>query len=354
MAAANRTYPDLPLALTMGDPSGIGTEITLSAWEKRKETGLPAFVALSRKNLFLDAGKKSASHVPVQTVSSAEEAMEIFADALPVLELSQPVEAIPGKPDTSSGAMVIKSISLAVDLLYQRKVGAIVTNPINKHVLYDGGFRFPGHTEFLADLAKQKQNSAVNPVMMLVSKQLRTVPLTIHIPLSEVEKHISCRLIVDTVQTISQDMKKYFDLDNPRIAVAGLNPHAGENGAMGRAEIDIIQPAIAMLQKDNINISGPWPADTMFHAKARHGYDVALGMYHDQALIPIKTLSFDTGVNVTLGLPFVRTSPDHGTAYDIAGKGLASPDSLIEALLLAGEMAGRDSSYRRNTGWTKS
>lgn len=328
-----------PIVLTMGDPAGISTEITALAWARRKEEKLSPFFALSRASLFETLARTSGMKVPVEVINSPLEAAAVFAHALPVLQLSEIVSARPGKPDPSAGDMTITSISQAVDYIQKGEASSLVTNPINKHVLYQAGFTFPGHTEYLAKLAESWGHKAIRPVMMLASKQLRTVPLTIHIPLEKVCEHVTSELLQETVRIVSQDLTRYFGLQFPRIVVAGLNPHAGESGAMGTAEIDIIAPAIQALQKEGLHVSGPFPADTLFHAAARKNYDVVIGMYHDQALIPIKTLSFDEGVNTTLGLPFVRTSPDHGTAYDIAGKGLANPQSLIEALKLAHQMS---------------
>ena len=328
----------LPIALTMGDPAGIGTEITALAWKQREISELPPFFVLSRTSLFENLAAREKFNIPLAIIRKPSQAMDVFSQALPILELPQDVISVSGRPTTSNVAMTIRSISQAVDLVKSRQAGSIVTNPINKHILYKAGFKFPGHTEYLANLAEQGRDDHIRPVMMLASKQLRTVPVTIHIPLKDVPRHLNRELIVETARIVSSDLTKYFGLKSPRLAVAGLNPHAGENGAMGTAETDIIEPALNILKEEGLNVSGPHPADTLFHASARETYDVVLGMYHDQALIPIKTLSFDEGVNTTLGLPFVRTSPDHGTAYDIAGKGIARPTSLIEALKLAGEM----------------
>jgi 4-hydroxythreonine-4-phosphate dehydrogenase len=339
MPTQNLDINSLPIALTMGDPAGISTEITILAWKQRTSSGISPFFVLSRQSLFDQLMQLEGFRIPTVIISSPDEANEAFDHALPILELPDAVDILPGQPDPTAGAMTIQSISTAVDLVRNGRASCVVTNPINKHVLYQAGFTFPGHTEYLAELAKQWGNEDIRPVMMLVSKQMRTVPLTIHIALADVEKLISKELISETARIISSDMKKYFGLQSPRISVAGLNPHAGESGAMGKTEIDIIEPTIEALKREGLNISGPFPADTLFHAAARKTYDVVIGMYHDQALIPIKTLGFDEGVNTTLGLPFVRTSPDHGTAYDIAGKGLANPQSLIEALKLAKKMS---------------
>lgn len=325
----------------MGDPAGISTEITALAWKHRATNGISPFFVLSRQSLFARLKQLDDFRIPTVKITSPDEANKAFGQALPILELPDALDVQPGQPDPAVGAMTILSISSAVDLVKKGQASSVVTNPINKHVLYQAGFKFAGHTEYLAELAKQWEEKQFRPVMMLVSNQMRTVPLTIHIPLADVEKLISIELISETAHIISRDMTKYFGLPSPRISVAGLNPHAGESGSMGKTEIDIIEPAIVALQKEGLNISGPFPADTLFHSAARKTYDVVIGMYHDQALIPIKTLGFDEGVNTTLGLPFVRTSPDHGTAYDIAGKGLANPQSLIEALKLARKMSNQ-------------
>jgi 4-hydroxythreonine-4-phosphate dehydrogenase len=216
-----------------------------------------------------------------------------------------------------------------------------VTNPIAKHVLYDAGFRHPGHTEFLAALAAEPGGPAPHPVMMLWSEELAVVPVTVHIALQAVPQALTTELIVRTARIVARDLRERFGIARPRLAIAGLNPHAGENASMGTEDRDVIQPAVAQLAEDQIAVEGPLPADTMFHSRARRRYDAALAMYHDQALIPIKTIAFDEAVNVTLGLPFVRTSPDHGTAFDIAGRGIARPDSLIAAIKLAARLSGR-------------
>ena len=329
----------LPIALTMGDPAGISTEITALAWKQRRALDLPPFFVISRKSLFEEYTSVSGQKLALKVIRSPDEAIEVFTDALPVLELPENISVRMGVAEPKTGMMTVRSIEMAVDFVHTKSASSVVTNPINKHVLYQAGFAFPGHTEYLANLAEKWGEESVKPVMMLASSELRTVPLTVHIPLEDVAKNISFDLIVETARILSNDLKKFFRLQSPRLAVAGLNPHAGENGAMGRAEIDIIEPAIKSLRSEGVNITGPHPADTLFHAAARKNYDVVIGMYHDQALIPIKTLGFDEGVNTTLGLPFVRTSPDHGTAYDIAGKNMANPTSLIEAIKMAHSMS---------------
>jgi 4-hydroxythreonine-4-phosphate dehydrogenase len=322
-----------PIALTMGDPAGIGMELALSAWRLR---AAPFFLladpqAVSR----VDRGLGLAT--PIET-TTPERAAEAFAHALPVVPLEARVDAAPGRPDPANAPAILESIERAVGYARQGAARAIVTNPIAKKTLYDAGFRHPGHTEYLGELAKAWGGPAT-PVMMIWSQLLAVVPVTIHIPLSAVPGALTRGLIEATARIVDRDLRARFKLARPRIAVAGLNPHAGEGGAMGREEIEIIAPAVETLREEGLEIFGPLPADTMFHARARARYDVALTMYHDQGLIPAKTLAFDEGVNVTLGLPFVRTSPDHGTAFDIAGRGLADPTSLISALDLAARLS---------------
>jgi 4-hydroxythreonine-4-phosphate dehydrogenase len=257
-----------------------------------------------------------------------------FSTGLPVVPLRNAVEDAPGRPSAANAPATIESIERAVEAVRQGKARAVVTNPIAKAVLYDAGFKHPGHTEYLGALA-EAWGAPAFPVMMIWSETLAVVPVTIHIPLAAAPDALTADLIIKTARIVAHDLTARFRVARPRLAVAGLNPHAGEGGAMGREEITIIRPAVEALQAEGIDVVGPLPADTMFHPKARARYDVALTMYHDQGLIPVKTLAFDEGVNVTLGLPFVRTSPDHGTAFDIAGKGLANPASLIAALKLA-------------------
>jgi 4-hydroxythreonine-4-phosphate dehydrogenase len=321
-----------PLAMTMGDPAGIGPELALSAWRLRAPRDPPFFV-LAAPALLAAAAERAGFDAPILETEPSR-AATIVKKGLPVVPLEHRVESEPGRPDPRNAAATIESINRAVQAVRDGAARAVVTNPIAKAVLYDSGFRFPGHTEYLGELAKAWGATAF-PVMMIWSKPLAVVPVTIHIPLSEAPKALSEDLIVKTARVVHADLRVRFRIARPRIAVAGLNPHAGEGGAMGSEETTIIAPAIASLRAEGIDIAGPMPADTMFHPGARARYDVALTMYHDQGLIPVKTLAFDEGVNVTLGLPFVRTSPDHGTAFDIAGKGIANPSSLIAALRLA-------------------
>ncbi|MEM1385424.1 MAG: 4-hydroxythreonine-4-phosphate dehydrogenase PdxA [Pseudomonadota bacterium] len=316
----------VPLALTMGDPSGIGGEIATAAWASCKVA--QPFFAID------DPARLSG---PLAVIDDPSEAAAAFATALPVLPQPLPALAPPGQPDPTNAPSIVAAIDRAVGLVQAGKAAAVVTNPINKLALKKGaGFAFPGHTEYLAHLA-----GAPQAVMMLAGPSLRVVPVTIHIPLAEVPRQLTPALITETARITDQALRRDFGIAAPRLALTGLNPHAGEGGAMGREEIETIIPTIEALRAEGLSVTGPHPADTLFHAAARKHYDAALTMYHDQGLIPLKALDFDRGVNVTLGLPFIRTSPDHGTAYDIAGKGIADPTSLIEALNLAGRLAAR-------------
>jgi 4-hydroxythreonine-4-phosphate dehydrogenase len=329
---------ETPLALTLGDPAGIGPDITLLAWRARKAEAVPPFVLLGDPGVLAARAARLGIEIPIATVEDPLQAAREFADALPVLPLPLARPPVPGRPDPANAEAVQQSIVRAVELARAGATRAVVTNPISKAVLYGAGFCYPGHTEFVASLA-----GAVNahPVMLLAAPELKVVPATIHIPLKDVPRSLSRELIVTTLLTTARGLKRHFALPTPRIALAGLNPHAGENGFLGSEEIEIIRPAIEAARGDGVNATGPHSADTLFHAEARKGYDAAVTMYHDQALIPFKTLAFEHGVNVTLGLPFVRTSPDHGTAFALAGTGKASPGSLIAALRLAQVMAVR-------------
>jgi 4-hydroxythreonine-4-phosphate dehydrogenase len=325
-----------PLALTMGDPAGVGGEITAKAWQALR--GGPCFFALD------DPGRLRAlaTDLPIREIAGPEDAASVFADALPVLPIALAAPAVPGRPDPANAPATIGAIEQAVALAMSGRAGGVVTNPINKAVLYDAGFRHPGHTEFLAALT----HAPNRPVMMLACPALRVVPVTIHVSLRAALAALDTAAIVETCRITHAALRRDFGIVAPRLAVAGLNPHAGEGGAMGDEETTIIAPALAALRADGIDASGPWPPDTMFTEAARARYDVAIGMYHDQVLIPLKTLDMHHGVNVTLGLPLVRTSPDHGTAYDIAGTGTADPRSLIAAIRLAGDVAAA----RRGSG----
>ncbi|MCC8959526.1 4-hydroxythreonine-4-phosphate dehydrogenase PdxA [Bradyrhizobium sp. Pear77] len=330
-----------PLALTCGEPAGIGPDITLAAWLRRRELDLPPFYLLGDRAALAERAKTLGLAVEFAEVS-AEEASAAFARALPVVATGKAATARPGKPDGTSADAALASIRQAVADVVSGKASAVVTNPIAKNVLYRAGFRHPGHTEFLAELAAHG-GPAPQPVMMLWSPALAVVPVTIHMSVRGALAQLSTDLIVSTARILVADMKARFGLASPRLAVAGLNPHAGEDGTLGMEDIEIVAPAVEILRRDGIAARGPLPADTMFHAAARKTYDCALCMYHDQALIPIKTVAFEDAVNVTLGLPFIRTSPDHGTAFDIAGTGKANPSSLIAALRLAARMAAASS-----------
>lgn len=331
--------PPLSLAVSIGDPSGIGPEIAIQAWQRRGEFRLPPFYLLADPALVAARGRRIGADIRL-IETSPEKSAEAFVGGLPVVALENRLADRPGQPDAANASGIVEAIDRAVEDCFSGRAAAVVTCPIAKKPLYDAGFAFPGHTEYLAHLASERIGKPVTPVMMLAGPELRTVPVTIHIALSAVPKALTTELIVETALVTARDLRRCFGLSSPRLAISGLNPHAGEDGAMGTEDRDIIAPAIAALQASGINAFGPLPADTMFHASARTGYDVAICMYHDQALIPAKALAFDEAVNVTLGLPFIRTSPDHGTAFNIAGKGQARPDSLIAALRLAGRMAG--------------
>jgi 4-hydroxythreonine-4-phosphate dehydrogenase len=325
-----------PLALTMGEPAGIGGEITLLAWLRRRDAGLPAFFALDDPERLRRLAGGLGWNVPLRIIAAPREAAAAFAEALPVLPLPLPRPAQPGRPDPANAGAVIEAIRAGAALVAAGDAAALVTNPIQKETLYAAGFKHPGHTEFLGELA----GGAV-PIMMLACPELRVVPVTVHLALREALAALSTERIVTAGRIAAAALKRDFAVAEPRLAVAGLNPHAGENGTLGREEIDIIAPAVAALRKAGVNAEGPMPADTLFHEGARQRHDAVICMYHDQALIPLKTIDFAGGVNVTLGLPFIRTSPDHGTALDIAGSGRADPASLIAALSLAGAMASR-------------
>ena len=336
----------LPLALTQGDPAGIGPDITLMAWLRRQNGEVPPFMYLGDPDVLAQRAQLLGLDVPLAAVEPAE-ALGRFADALPYIAVASTPGVRAGIADSGSAAGTIEAIKQAVALTLAGRTAAVVTNPIAKSVLYEAGFRFPGHTEYLADLAAEAIGSPVMPVMMIAGPLLRTVPVTIHVPLKDVPVLLTEELIYRTARVTAMDLTKHFGIDKPRLAISGLNPHAGEDGALGLEDGSVVAPAIARLRADGIDAFGPLPADTMFHAAARETYDVAICMYHDQALIPAKALGFDDGVNVTLGLPFIRTSPDHGTAFSLAGTGKARPTSLMAALRMAAEMAQRGLSNGR-------
>jgi 4-hydroxythreonine-4-phosphate dehydrogenase len=329
-----------PLALTLGEPAGIGPDITFAAWRRRIELNLAPFYLLADPDFIARCAQRIAPDVPIAVVEPAAAATS-FASALPVVDIGVPVSAQPGHPDRSSAPAALAAIRRAVADVNAGTASAIVTNPVAKNVLYRSGFAEPGHTEFLAKLAEESTGVAVRPVMMLWSPELAVVPVTIHLPLKDVVASLSSELVVETGRIVARDLRDRFGIARPRLAVAGLNPHAGEDGTLGDEDLTVVRPAVERLEAEGIDVRGPLPADSLFHRSARATYDVALAMYHDQALIPIKTLAFDHAVNVTLGLPFVRTSPDHGTAFDIAGTGRADPTSLIAALQLATRLSSR-------------
>jgi 4-hydroxythreonine-4-phosphate dehydrogenase len=327
-----------PLAVTMGEPAGIGGEIVLKAWVG-KRPATPFFVIDSPARLKAIAARFNIA-CPVTAIAAPAEAASAFAAGLPVLSLPGADDAELGRPDARTAKTVIASIDRAVALVREGKAAGMVTNPIQKAVLQGAGFTYPGHTEYLGHLA-----NAV-PVMMLAVPGLRVVPVTVHLPLAQVAKALTTEAIVEHGRITATALRRDFGIARPRIAVAALNPHAGEAGVMGDEESRVIGPAIAALKANGLDIAGPAPADTLFHPAARTQFDAALCMYHDQALIPLKTIDFAGGVNVTLGLPFVRTSPDHGTALDIATRGVADPSSLIAAINLAADMSARRAGAR--------
>ena len=332
-----------PLALTMGDPAGIGPDITLALWAAREALCLPPFLFIGDAGVLSDRAATLGLDIAVAT-AEPETAVALFPDALPVLASDCAVPAVAGSPDSRNAAAITGAIETAVALTLAGRTAGVVTNPIAKAVLYDAGFAFPGHTEFLADLAARATGRQALPVMLLAGPKLRSVPVTIHISLKDVPAALTEELIVETATITERDLRQRFGILRPRLALAGLNPHAGEGGALGLEDDAIVRPAVERLKAAGIDAVGPLPADTMFHDAARATYDVALCMYHDQALIPAKALGFDDSVNATLGLPFIRTSPDHGTAFAIAGKGIARPDSLLAALRLAQELASHERS----------
>ena len=327
--------PLKPLAVSIGEPAGIGPEIICKAWQHRDAEQLPPFFVLGAVDILRDL----APDTPLQGIDAPEDCEKTFAGALPVLDIPCDALATPGTPTGATATMVISALDQAVDLFFQQRIAGLVTAPIQKSILYQAGFDCPGHTEYLAQLCADHTDTVQKAVMMLACDDLRVIPLTIHVPLSEVPKLVTEELILETCRKVDSAMRNDYGIVQPRIAVAGLNPHAGEDGGLGREEIEVITPALEKLKVEGLTVFGPLSADTMFHDLARTTYDVAVCMYHDQALIPIKTLDFDGGVNVTLGLPLIRTSPDHGTALNIAGQGKANPKSFIKALETASFMA---------------
>jgi 4-hydroxythreonine-4-phosphate dehydrogenase len=330
-----------PLALTLGEPAGIGPDLAVAVWRRRAELDLPRFYLIADPDFIRRRAERLNLEVPIATVTPAA-AAAAFPSALPVVDLDVAVSAEPGRPDRSSAPAAIASLRRAVADVLSGAAAAVVTSPVAKNVLYSWGFAEPGQTEFLATLAQETTGKWQRPVMMLWSPELAVVPVTIHLPLREIFAHLSTELVIETGRIVARDLAGRFRIPRPRLAVAGLNPHAGEEGTLGEEDRAIVAPAVTRLKADGIDVRGPLPADSLFHQRARASYDAALCMYHDQALIPIKTLAFDHAVNVTLGLPFVRTSPDHGTAFDIAGTGTADATSLVAALRLAARLAMAD------------
>ena len=322
-----------PLALALGDPAGIGPEIAAKAWERRRQEGLAPFFAVG-----LPDALAAVWDGPIRTISDPDEAISAFDDALPVIRVDGGGAIIPGQPTLEGARNALDSLELAVGLTRSNAASALITGPVSKAQLYAIGFAHPGQTEFVAERCGVAGGMVA---MMLAGPTLRTVPVTTHIPLRDVPDLLSIELIVAKGRTTIRGLRRQFGIARPRLAVAGLNPHAGEGGALGREEIDIVIPAIERLREEDAEVTGPFAADTMFHERARAGYDAALCLYHDQALVPLKTLHFDDGVNMTLGLPIVRTSPDHGTAFAIAGTGQAHPGAMIAALRMAAQCAER-------------
>jgi len=327
-----------PLAVTIGDPAGIGPDVILASWSRRQKAGLPPFYVLGDKELLEARAGRLGLSVPLETCNP-EDATALHDRALPVVALQNRFSAAEGAPDRANAAGIVEAIDRAVADVFEGRAAGLVTAPIAKKPLYEAGFEHPGHTEYLGALAERRTGKRAMPVMMLAGPKLRAVPVTIHIPLRKVFDVLTTELIVATCRITAHDLKRRFGIATPRLAVAGLNPHAGEGGALGWEDEEIVRPAVEALRAEGIDASGPLPADTMFHGRARATYDAAICMYHDQALIPAKALGFDDSVNVTLGLPFIRTSPDHGTAFEIAGSGKALPDSFIAALRMAAQMA---------------
>ena len=332
------TLPDRPpLALTLGDPAGVGPEIVVKAWNQLRHEG-PAFMVVGDAQSVASAS--GANMRTVRKVTTPKEAAAVFSEALPVLDIPLRSPVIAGQPSSTAAQAIIRWIETAVGLALSGAVSGVVTAPIAKAPLYAAGFGFPGHTEFLGELtAGAPHEGARGPIMMLAVPGLRTTLVTVHEPISKVGALLSIDAIVNAGLVTAQALRRDFGIAEPRLAVAGLNPHAGEDGTIGREDAEIIGPAVEALRAQGVAASGPTPADSLFHEAARARFDAAVCMYHDQALIPVKMLDFWGGVNVTLGLPIVRTSPDHGTAFDIAGRGLARPDSLIAAIRMADEIA---------------
>jgi len=326
------------IIVSIGEPAGIGPDIIVNAWVNRKSLDLPHFTVIGDLQILEKRAQLLGMELPLCVVKNGAQAIDCH-EYLPIIELANAMIDAGPIADTANAAGVIEAIERGVELVLADEFCALTTCPINKKSLYDSGFEFPGHTEYLASLSEKRSGETLRPVMMLAGPKLRSVPVTIHVALALVPEALSLDLILDISRITAKGLRKNFRISDPVLAITGLNPHAGEEGAMGREEIEIIAPAVEILQNEGIRAIGPLPADTMFHESARKAYDVAICMYHDQALIPAKALGFDDAVNVTLGLPFIRTSPDHGTACNIAGSGKARPDSFVAALKMAADMA---------------
>jgi len=335
-ASSSAPVRQSPIAVTMGEPAGIGGEIACIAWT-RHAAELPPLVLIDDPDRIAKLADAIGCPVSIETVSAAADAVAIWPDALPVLPLALPEPVEPGRINPANAPAVIQSIDRAIEMVANGDAAAILTNPIQKSVLYAAGFGEPGHTEYLAKATKS--DSA--PVMMLAGPELRVVPVTIHTSLADAIGALSAQKIVHCALVTAEALRRDFGIARPRLAIAALNPHAGEDGALGNEEASIIAPAVTEIRAAGIDVSGPAAADTLFHAQARRNHDAVICMYHDQALIPLKTLDFHRSVNVTLGLPIIRTSPDHGTALDIAGTGRADPTSFVEAVKLAAFLADR-------------
>ena len=331
-----------PIAVTMGEPAGVGGELTLKCWLRRESGGLGPFFAIDSPSRLEALSRDLALDVPVRRIETAAEAPAAFRESLPVMAIDVPVGVAPGRPDSANAAAVVRSIDAAVAAARRGEAAAVVTNPIHKSTLARSRFPHPGHTEYLGVLAQVPQ-----PTMMLVGDGLRVVPVTGHMALRDAIAALTPEAVATAARVTNDALVARFGIDRPRLAVAALNPHAGEDGLFGEEERTIVRPAVESLRADGLDARGPLPADSLFHAGARATYDAAICMYHDQALVPLKAIDFMGGVNVTLGLPFVRTSPDHGTALDIAGRGTADETSMVNALRLAARMAERAAPRRR-------
>jgi 4-hydroxythreonine-4-phosphate dehydrogenase len=334
--------PALPLAITLGEPAGIGPDLILQSWLDRRARGLPPFFVAGDPDCLARRADVLGLDVPIEACAETD-AAAVYPAALPVVATGQTARGLPGEASRADADAVIGSIDACVQAIRSGTARAVVTAPIHKRTLYAAGFTHPGHTEYLGALAERLFGVTATPIMMLAGPQLRTVPVTVHIPLRDVPETLTPAMIVTAGQIVARDLVDRFGIENPRLAITGLNPHAGEGGTLGVEDELIVAAAVGELQQRKIDARGPFPADAIFSAAARTTYDVVLAMYHDQALIPVKTLAFDETVNVTLGLPFVRTSPDHGTAFDLAGTGRARPDSFLAAIAMADRMtaAGR-------------